>query len=189
VTKIDDSGLDFGIAAQDGTLNLSQSVVRGGTATYNMKLEAFNSFSGMTTITCSGAPATTTCYPPANAVAPGSFTLTINTTPHAAVPPSWPNFRRPLSLQRWTGVAFLLGILSLVAALLAARHWRPQLATPTGLALVCLLLLVIWGCGGGGYGGGGGGGGTIPGNYTLTVTGTSGTLPSRSMDIGLTVTP
>jgi hypothetical protein len=189
VTKIDDSGPDFAITAPDGTLNLSQTVARGMTATYNMKVEAFNGFTGMTTITCTGAPALTTCNPPASAVAAGPFTLSVTTTPHATVPPSsWPNFLRPLRLRPWTALAAMLGILCLVSAHLAARRWRPQVAAPMGLVFVCLVFLVIWGCGGGNGGGGGGGGGTIPGDYTLTVTGTSGTLPSRSMTIKLKVT-
>jgi hypothetical protein len=190
VTKIDDSVSDFAITAPDGSLNLSQTVARGTTATYNMKVAAFNGFTGMTTITCAGAPALTTCNPPASAVAAGPFTLTVNTTPHAAVPPSWPNLLWPLSLRPWTALAAVLGILFLVAAHFRARRWKPQLAAPMGLVFVCLLSLVIWGCTGGhgGGGGGGGGGGTIPGDYTLTVTGTSGTLPSRSMTIKLKVT-
>ena len=70
VTKISDSGPDFGITAADGTLNQSQSVARGVTATYNLQVEAFNGFNAMTNITCTGAPALTNCMPPASAVAP-----------------------------------------------------------------------------------------------------------------------
>jgi hypothetical protein len=54
-----------------------------------------------------------------------------------------------------------------------------------GLLLLSALTQSVSGCGsgGGGNNGGGGGGtaGTTPGNYTITVTGTSGTLVKTGM--------
>jgi hypothetical protein len=56
-----------------------------------------------------------------------------------------------------------------------------------------LLAFTLLSCGGGtGIGGGGGGGqqqGTQPGTYTITVTGTSGTLSHAASPVTLVVSP
>jgi hypothetical protein len=56
-----------------------------------------------------------------------------------------------------------------------------------------LLALLLPSCGKGGSNGGGGGGGqqqgTQPGTYTITVTGTSGTLSQSSSTAALIVSP
>jgi len=111
----------------------------------------------------------------------GTATLTITTTAATSAPLSpHPGVRS----GRWcttgsTTLAFLLffGIRG------PRRRWRNL------LRLVGLLVVLAGGvlpCGGGGGGGGTGTPGTTPGAYSITVTGTSGTL-SASGTVSLTV--
>ena len=106
-------------------------------------------------------------------------TLTITTTAATSAALSHPK----VSTDRW----YIAGGFSLACILLFGiparrRAWRNMLA-----ALVLFLALVagVNACGGGGGGGGGTGGGsgksgTTPGNYTITVTGTSGSIIGSS---------
>jgi hypothetical protein len=189
VAKVDDSAPDFGLAASDGSLTASATVTRGITATYNLQVLPVNGFSGTVSLTCTGAPPLTACSPPAT-VNPGTyqFTLDVTTTPHAFTLPDPPKFE-PTSLRLRVSALWVL-VLVLGLALLARRLPSAKLGR-AGMLVVLFLTSTLTGCtirAGGGGAGGGGGGGTIPGTYTLVLTGTDQSL-SRSMNLTLVVNP
>jgi len=108
--------------------------------------------------------------------------MQITTTSSAA------NLSLPVSRSAFVLSAWWLALPGLV--LLGTRRRRKQdaghtLAVPLlGLVLLVLLLPSCGSAGSNGGGGGGGGGqqqqGTQPGTYTITVTGTSGTLSQQA---------
>lgn len=151
-------------------------VQAGGTATFNLTLSSgATGFSGNVAITCSGAPAGTTCTTnPANASLTGG---------PAGVPVAV-NVATTTSARRGPG---------------PFRTWSPFFAAVVGI-LVCgagrkrksailMLLALALIVGIGGCGGGGGGGGPIirpPTVANLTVTGTNGSF-SSSISLILTI--
>ena len=163
---------DFTIAASA----LAPATVAAGassTSTITIAPAPGTSFNSAVALTCSVAPAVTrapTCAFNPAAVANGSGTsmLTVSTT--AATTASLAPHSRGLfyaMLLPIAGLAFLgTGITSRKKKL-----W--------GFLLGCLLfstLIILPACGGSGSGGGGGHPGTPAGTYTVTVTGTSGSL-------------
>ena len=164
------NGTDFQLGSS-GTL--TATITAGQTATYNLGLTGAGGFTGLVTLSCSGAPLAGTC-----SVSPGSvtvnssstfpFTVTVTTT--ARTTASGLVFFGPVP----TNMIFLvlLALLSgLAPRLLRNRRLRSQFV----LGAVGLALLVgIVSCGGGG------GGpspnpvqGTPAGTSTLTVTATT----------------
>src|SRR5262249_18820660 len=142
-----------------------------------------NGFTNAVTLACSGLPTGANCsFSPSSVTptggAPATSMLTISTT-RAQASLTWP--------PRFIFYTMLLPIggLALLGAGFTSRKKRLL-----GIALVCLLcsgLIFLAACGGGSSSsGGGGGGGTPPGTYTITVTGTSGSL-SNSQAVSLTV--
>jgi hypothetical protein len=81
-------------------------------------------------------------------------------------------------------------LLPLCGVTLLGAGFRSRRRKPLGWLLVCLMLSgLVWlaACGGGSSGGNGGGGaGTTAGNYTVTVTGTSGAL-TQTQTLAVTV--
>ena len=168
------------------------SVAPGATSTSTVTVTPANGFNSAVALTCAitSTPAATvppTCNFSSASVAGGTGTSTLTVTTVAAVASLRPN------RERTTFYAMLLplGGLTLLGAGLTSR--RRKLL---GLLLVCLMvsgLIFMLACGGGsssGGGGGGGGGGTpatTAGTYTVTVTGTSGTL-TQTVTPALTVT-
>jgi hypothetical protein len=150
----------------------SVTVAAGGTATYNLSLTPSTAFNATVALTCTGAPAGTTCtVNPANAnlsTAAIPITVTVATTTSA---------RLQHDLFRTTPFVFA-GILAMVFCGFR-RKTKPAV-------LVVLAMFVVAGvvsCGGGG-------GGTVvrpPTVAQLTVTGTSQGL-SSSINLSLTIT-
>jgi hypothetical protein len=150
------------------------------TGTTPITITPSNGFTGPVSLSCvvaspSGANDPATCSIPSSVTisgtTPQTATLTISTTAATA-------FNEPLKLFWPSTGGTVLALLFFFVVPRRRRNW---------LAMLGLLVLfasgVAIGCGGGvssGGGGGGGGGssnpGTTPGTYTVTVTGTSGTI-------------
>jgi hypothetical protein len=165
----------------------TQTISPGQSASYNFSvLPVGASFTNAVSLSCSGAPAVSLCSFTPSTVTPGNSSaavmMTVTTTASSSS-----SSRSPL-LVLWLALPGL--------ALLGTpgrRRKRASFRLPASLLGLFLLALLLTSCGGGGSnggggnggGGGGGGGGsqqqgTQPGTYTITVTGTSGTLSHQS---------
>jgi uncharacterized repeat protein (TIGR03803 family) len=148
-----------------GTVNLSCSVTTSMTNVSDMPSCSLNPPS----VTISGATAQTS-------------TLTVTTTPASSAENNTKRFVWP------TGGTTLAAVVLLVIP----RRRRSWLAM-SGMILLCAVIGAV-GCGGGsgGSGGGGGGGGggnpgTTAGTYTITVTGTSGSVSATVGTVTLAI--
>jgi hypothetical protein len=172
---------DFSLTATPATA----TITAGSSATYTATLTSLNSFAGTVTLTCTGAPLNSTC-----AVSPASETLAANGTQSPTVtltttargilaprPTSFPlNPRNPINLWAWCGL-----FLALLVPWIASRQRARKLAWSFALVSV----LAFSGCSGLPQHGGGGGGAPA-GVYTLSITGTSGSL-THSTTVSVTV--
>ena len=175
-----------------GTTSLT---VTPGTTTGNtgpISVAGTNGFNGIVDLTCSVSTTLTgvndmpTCsLNPTSVTISGAAaetsTLTVNTTAASSAE----NQKRSLFWPSASGGTFALALLFV----------RPR-KRKDRVAIIGILLLFVStgfiGCGGGtnGSGGGGGGGGntgTTPGAYTITVTGTSGSVSANVGTVALTV--
>ncbi len=189
---------------QDFTLSsltpTTQTITPGESASYNFSvLPVGSSFTNAVTLSCSSTPVIAAlCSFTPSSVTPGSSSAAVvmtvaTTSSSASLFPSGPNravFFYALSLA-------LPGL-----ALLATRgrgRKRARRTLPASVLGFLLLTLLLPSCGAAGSNGGGGGGGglvggqqqgTQPGTYTITVTGTSGTLSHQAPStITLVVSP
>ena len=105
--------------------------------------------------------------------APGTATLTITTTAATITSLAYP--KRPVA-PWYAASGAALACLLLFGLPARRRKWRNLLGM---IMLLVVLTASVMACGAGSSGGGGGGGGiagTTDGNYTITITGTSGAL-------------
>ena len=161
--------------------NVASISAPGGSATSTIRVDGRNGFSGTVTLACS-APSTAaiTCsINPTSVAVSGTTTqtatLTIKTT--AA---SLERHDAPLS-PLFGGGAMMAGVF-LFGIPAVRRRWNVVLAL-----IMVVFLMAAMGCGGSsGGGGGGGGGGTPAGNYTVTVSATSGST-THTTNIAVTV--
>jgi hypothetical protein len=174
---------DFSISAAPS----ANSVAAGGSATYTITLAPIGTFTGTVQLACSGAPAKTTCTLSKSSVtldesSPAPVTVTVITTAQTVAALS----SSPLPKTTFSG-SFLWACAGFapIAGLLLIKKRR--LAAVAGVTVLAWTLVS---CGGGSTTGTGGGGGTIPGTppgtYTLSVSGTAGSLEHTST-ITLTV--
>ncbi len=178
--KIGLAVMDFAITA---TTN-SATIAAGQMASYPLTIAGVNGpFTGTVSLTCSGAPALSTCSVVPGSVTPGASgapaTLSVVTTlPVASLErsPGW-------SYALWLPLAGIVFLVRSPAAAAGRKRWFARLP-----GTLCLLvsLAMLPGCGGGGSSGPAPKSGTPPGTYTITVTGTSGSL-SHSATVTLTV--
>lgn len=188
ITAAPAPGPDISVSASPSNV----TVTRGSSATATVSIAGFAGFSGNVALSCSGLPSRATCsFNPAS-VAPGTpSTVTFTAATAAAASPAL----TPPSVVPGVPPALLsLCAAGLALVFLLTSRWtskRPRLAGAMVLLLVLLLALIQVACGGGG----GGSSpppppppqpGTPPGTYSITVTGTSGTL-SRSTILTLIV--
>jgi hypothetical protein len=169
------------VAAPDFTIGASPlapaSVAAGASSTSTVTIGPVNGFTDAVALTCSVAPAVTrgpTCalVPTSVTGGTGTSSLTVSTT--AATTASL----EPRSRGLFYAMLLPIGGLALLGTGFTSRRKRL-----CGFLLGCLLfstLIILPACGGNSSSGGGGGGGGHPGTpagiYTVTVTGTSGSL-------------
>ncbi len=167
----------------------TQTINPGQSASYNISvLPVGASFTTAVSLSCSGGPAISLCSFTPNPITPGNSSaavvMTITTTASSAS-----NVKPSIYYALWLALPAL--------ALLGTHSRRKQqkLILPASLFALFLLGLLLSSCGGGGANGGSGGGngggtqqqGTQPGTYTITVTGTSGTLSHNASTVTLVV--
>jgi hypothetical protein len=172
--------------SQPGSISVQPGATTGNTAT--ITLVGNNGFSGTVNLTCSITPVAAN-DPPACALSPTSVTLSGTTTQSSTLSVSTTaktSADNRIFWQKAGGAA--LAVVLMLALPQRRRRW---------LAMFALLAIVasagVVGCGGGGGTGGGGGGGsggnsgTTAGTYTITVTGTSGSVSAIVGTVTLTV--
>lgn len=166
------SNFNFSISATPATV----AVVRGSTALFTVNVNPTpGNFPNSVSLACSGLPALASCNfnPPQVPSGSGSLVVTVSMTTTAPT-------SRAAALWR----ALPLAVILLVP--LTSKRRRKG----SRLVMLALVGLVAMSCGGGlqgNDGGGGGNPGTKPGNYTVTITATCGTV-AHSTAVTLTVT-
>jgi hypothetical protein len=183
------TGTDFALQAAAGS-QLSATMASGAAAIYNVAVTPLSGFTGTVAISCTGAPAGSSCT---------SSTASVNVT-GAAVPitvsvsAAAATLSYPRSQRQHRMGALAVAVLPLGAFALMAGKRRRRLLS----GLACLVLLVyasgFVGCGGGNAGANVAGnsspaGGTTqpaPVTSTLTLSGVSGTQ-TRTVSLTLTV--
>jgi uncharacterized repeat protein (TIGR03803 family) len=179
---ISGTGQDFSLSAPD----TSQTVSKGNDTTFYFYVNPLGGFTGTVVLTCSGAPANSTCTINPASVAPDgnlpSQSVVGLVTNGSVIPPApGPPVRPPVALWIMLAGLLALGLLARVGA----KRARIRVLAP--LALLMALALAA------SCGGGGGGGGnpyqsppTPSGTYTLTISGSSGGL-THTLALTLTV--
>jgi hypothetical protein len=173
------SGTGVAPAGGDFTITTNSNLVTilvGGTATFSLSLNPIGNFTGTVTLTCTGAPALTTCAVPPpvtlNGFNSSSAAVVFTTTGRSSTPPAPGGRRMPPAffLLLAAGIAALAALFAPLPTRLRLRYLAPALA---------ILALTVFGaaCVTGSKG-------TQPGTYPLVVNGTSGAL---SHSINLTV--
>jgi hypothetical protein len=176
--------VNFTVTVGSGSTPPTQTVPAGGTAVFPLSLGIIDGFVGQVTMSVSGLPAgATATFNPAiialDGVHPGTTTLNIATAATAAqaVPAASPSQGPGSRLSYGLLLLPLLGIWRL------RRKLQPGSRTllPTALGVLSLgAVMALSGCGSGGYFG------STSTSYSVTVTGTSGSL-NHSTTVTLTI--
>jgi uncharacterized repeat protein (TIGR01451 family) len=170
---------DFSVTVSPSNGSVSAA---GGTATYQVQLTPLPVYGTSISLACAGLPAGSSCNFTTNPVTlqgPGSSTLNIPTTARPIVTPA-----ASLMTRRFYVVCLLVPGLSLLVAGVGGNRGRRRIAGSVSLGVLFALLLLLPACSktttqtpvSG----------TPPGNYTITVSATSGT-DTKSQTITLSV--
>ena len=186
---------DFGFGSFSPS---TQTITAGQTATYNFSVVPVgSSFTNAVTLACAGGPSISQCSFSQNPVTPGSgaasVVMSISTTAAST--------RHPVKVgalyMPWLVVPGVVVLFTL-----RRKTWNGKSGLMLSLIVLLMLALMLTSCAGGtgtssstntggGSAGGGGGGqpqqGTQSGTYTITVTGTSGTLTHQGAAVTLIV--
>jgi hypothetical protein len=169
-------------------INQSQTVNPGQTSgPYNLSVQPVGSFfNGAVTLTCSGLPAFSQClFNPAAPVTPGSSSASVIMTVTTSAGSS--NARRGLHALIMLLPGFLIGLL-VIGSDMKSKTAVKKLQRLGSALMLCIIFLFLLSCAGASSGRGGGGGqGTPPGNYPITVTGTSPNAESSQAQVTLIV--
>lgn len=176
-------------AGSGGTTSISiaPGATTGNTGT--ISIAGTNGFAGTVSLTCSVTTSMTNVSDmpscslnPASVAISGAIaetsTLTVSTTPASSA-------ENRIEKLIWPTGRAALALILLFMVPRRRRSWSAML----GMILLCAAIGAV-GCGGGSGGSGGGGGGnsgTTAGNYTVTVTGTSGSVSATVGTVIVTV--
>lgn len=169
----------------------SMSVVPGATTgnTGTISVAGTNGFAGPVNLSCKVTTALTTVNDmPTCALNPVSVTLSGTTAQTSTLTVSTQSATALNDFKKlfWPAGGTTVALLFFFAAPRRRRHWLYM----AGILLICVSIGAV-GCGGGGGNGGGGGGngnpGTTAGTYTITVTGSAGSINATVGTVTLTV--
>jgi hypothetical protein len=161
-----------------GALPPAATVNAGGSATYQLTINSVAGFSNSVSLACSGTFQDGSCSITPGIVTPGSggsstAFLTVKTGARTMTPPISSQKQNPFGGVRHFGPGWFALIFALMLmALMASKRERRVPVAAFGFVLTLLFMMTA--CGGGGPAGVPNG--TPAGTYTVTVTGTSGSL-------------
>jgi hypothetical protein len=192
IVSLSGSGPDFSVSSGSTT---TATVMPGQTATYNLSVAPLAGFNQTVTLTCSGAPALTTCtISPSSVQLNGTATVIPTVTITTTAPMSGLGLPLPRG-NRFIGQRPQLLLVGIATMLLIAmlrtrkRNSRPYWATPLAFTALLLLAATLSSCGGGSSSGSTrppSSAGTAAGTYTITVTGSAGTGSAATHAISFT---
>lgn len=177
-------GADFSLSSQSSAATINA----GATATYTVTVTPVGgSFNRAIALTCTGAPANSTCNVSPSPVTPGAnttnVTVTITTTASSSEAVPLLRGRERTMYAAWLPLQGF-GIFGMI--LVESKRGRERLISFTVLALLAGALLMMSACAGGTGVSQQSSPGTTPGTYNLNVLGTSGSL-QHSVPMKLTV--
>lgn len=173
-----------------GSSSTSDTVTPGQTATYNFDLIPADGFTGTVNFTCTGAPSEASCSVspnPANVTGTSSVAISASVPTQAASTlfPFTPNPSSPTPVFEYLVAAVVL--LSILLLCFPSARLKLSWKTASAALAILFMLAAAAACGGGSSSQRQPSNpGTPPGTYTLTVTGTSGSI-SKSIQLTLKV--
>lgn len=165
----------------------SATIPVGQSATFEAEITPTGAFNQTVAFTCSVAPLGPTCQiSPTTVTSTGlgaqQATATVFTASLGQLVPLSSGPGNIGNLGRNVGIAILMGLSAAFFVLFKQRKPFRFAASWVGISALLLVLVLLQACGGGG----GGGGGIKPQTYTVTVTGTAGSI-SHTQAFALTV--
>jgi hypothetical protein len=165
------AGCDFSFGA---TVPASSTVSAGGTATYQLVLNAVGNAGGSVQLSCTNPPAGFTCNfapnPATTAAAASNVALTVSVPATAGLPLA--RFSRPRMLNGAAAQVVSAAMLTIIIFFFGLKSMH---RSRVRMAFACVWVIVLLGlmaaCGGSGSGGGGG---TVPQTFEVTIQGVAG---------------